>query len=69
LRAADLDKEIGLRAVGDSVRLAFFRHDVLRETVITIGGQPDVSPSIRKLDEVSDEQKAQFDSWLGKAGD
>jgi predicted metalloprotease with PDZ domain len=69
LRAADLDKEIGLRAVGDSVRLAFFRHDVLRETVITIGGQPDVSPSIRKLDEVSDEQKKQFDSWLGKAGD
>lgn len=67
LKAADLDKEIGLRAVGDTVRLAFFRHEVLREAVITIGGQPDVSPSIRKLDGVSDEQKEQLESWLGKS--
>ncbi len=65
LRSGEWEKEMGLRQVGASMRIAFFRHDALRETLVTVGGVSSLSPSVRAMSEVTDEQTAVLDAWLG----
>ena len=69
IRPGDWDKEIGMRKVGDTVRVSFFRHDSLRETVVTVGGVSSASPKIRAIEEISDEQAAAIEIRLAGSAD
>jgi predicted metalloprotease with PDZ domain len=66
IRAADWDKELAKRKVGEAVRVTFLRHDVLRDATITLASAPEGKPAIVAKKDPTEEQRRQADTWLGE---
>ncbi|MCC6909828.1 MAG: M61 family metallopeptidase [Phycisphaerales bacterium] len=62
----DLDDQVNALDPGQSIHITFFRRDHLREVDIALTGVPDGSWTLRKVEEPTDEQKAQYADWLGQ---
>lgn len=62
----DLDDQVNALDPGQSVHITFFRRDHLREVDIALTGVPDGSWTLRKVEEPTEEQKAQYADWLGQ---
>ncbi len=62
----DLDDRIEALEPGQTIHIAFFRRDHLRELDIILAGVPDGTWTLRKVDEPTDEQKTQYADWLGQ---
>lgn len=62
----DLDDQVNALDPGQSIHITFFRREHLREVDIALAGVPDGSWILRKVEEPTDEQKAQYADWLGQ---
>lgn len=65
VRGAEFEKLIEHRKAGDAVRIGFFRHDALREVTATLAARPAGKPTIERVHDATEEQKAVYKSWLG----
>lgn len=66
LRATDLDTLLKRIKPGETVRLSLFRYDILREIEFKADGRPDGRWTVRRVKSPTDEQKAVYESWLGR---
>lgn len=64
--AADIDEVIEGLKLGDVVELSFFRHGVLHQIEIALGGEPAGEWKIRRVDEPTELQMTAYESWIGQ---
>ena len=62
--SGSIDDAIEAFEPGDVVTVSFFRRDAFRQVEIKLSGRADGEWEIRRMDSPSDEQRAQFESWL-----
>jgi predicted metalloprotease with PDZ domain len=67
VRAADFATRTKKLAVGQTLRVTYFRRDALRETTLTVGERPVRDLTLRRVSSPSDAQKAAYESWIGQA--
>jgi len=65
VRAEDYASRIADRAAGDSIRIALFHHNELRETTVHLIEDPVPTYAVHKVDKPTKLQQAIYESWLG----
>lgn len=67
--SSDLDNRLKHLHIGDTVEFTIMRRDELRAVHVALIGRPAGTWAIRKLDNPTAEQKAAYQSWLGRSWD
>jgi predicted metalloprotease with PDZ domain len=60
------EKAIEQRKPGEVVRVSFFRHDLMRETVLALASRPAGELKVVRDEKSSDAARRAYESWLGE---